>query len=184
MNPSLATIALGANIRSTIGAPAVTLAAALDALRPLGELSAVSSLWLTPPVGFADQPWFHNAVAQLRTPLDPASLLTELLRIEMSFGRNRAIAPANGPRTLDLDLLLYDDRLLSTKELTLPHPRLTDRAFVLLPLAEIAPTLVHPLTRLTIADHLALLPAEHRAACTQLNSRPQFPPETQPPSRS
>ena len=168
MNVSLATIALGANIDSPVGAPAQTLAAAVAALRPLGELCAVSSLWLTPPVGFPHQPWFHNAVAQLRTALEPEPLLAELLRIEQSHGRNRAHASASGPRTLDLDLLLFDDRILATEHLTLPHPRMTDRAFVLLPLAEIAPALVHPLTRLTIAQHLSMLPAADCEACARL----------------
>ena len=175
MSSSLATIALGANLDSPAGSPAATLAAAIAALRSLGELRAASSIWLTPPVGYADQPWFHNAVAQLETTLTPDDLLRSLLRIESSFGRNRAAQQSqpgnqqrNGPRTLDLDLLLFDERVLATSALTLPHPRLTERAFVLLPLAEIAPALVHPVTRLTIADHLALLSAADRDACVRL----------------
>ncbi len=164
----LATIALGANIDSSVGAPAATLAAAIERLSTLGLLLAQSSIWRTPPVGFAHQPWFHNAVVQLRTALPPASMLQNLLGIEAIFGRDRSAALPNGPRTLDLDLLLFDDVILATAELALPHPRLTERAFVLLPLAEIAPTLIHPITRRTIAEHLADLPAADRDACTRI----------------
>lgn len=169
----LATIALGANVDSPAGSPAQTLLAAIDHLRQLGELRATSSLWRTPPVGYADQPWFHNAVVQLRTTLAPALLLDHLLHIELLFGRDRSAshaAPRNGPRSLDLDLILVDQLTLDTPALTLPHPRFTDRAFVLLPLAEIAPTLRHPITSLTIADHLAALPAADRLACQRIPS--------------
>ena len=168
----LATIALGANMDSAAGSPAHTLSAAIERLRLLGAVRAASSIWLTPPVGYADQPWFHNAVVQLHTTLSPALLLENLLRIELSFGRNRSGSQTvlrNRPRSLDLDLILFDDLVLSTPALTLPHPRFTARAFVLLPLSEIAPTLIHPITQLAIEDHLAALPAADRAACTRID---------------
>ena len=167
----LATIALGANMDSPIGSPAQTLSAAVEDLRSLGELCAASSIWLTPPVGYADQPHFHNAVVQLHTTFSPVLLLENLLRIEVSFVRNRSgsqTAPRNGPRSLDLDLILFDDLVLTTPTLTLPHPRFHLRAFVLLPLAEIASQLIHPVTQLTIEDQLAALPAADRAACTRI----------------
>lgn len=137
---SLAYIALGANL----GEPATTVRAAFAALANLPEsrLARSSSLYRTAPVGLADQPDFINAVAALETRLEPEALLDELFEIESRFGRRRA--EKNGPRTLDLDLLLYDDRCLDLPRLTLPHPRMHLRAFVLRPLAEIAPQLALP----------------------------------------
>ncbi len=137
---SLAYIALGANL----GDPAATVNAAFAALDrlPQSRLLAKSALYRTTPVGIADQPEFVNAAAQLDTMLAPEALLDALLGIEQTFGRIRA--ERNGPRTLDLDLLLYDELTLSTPRLTLPHPRLHLRAFVLQPLAELAPELEIP----------------------------------------
>jgi len=137
---SLAYVALGANL----GDPASTVRAAFGALANLPESRVVhtSSLYRTAPVGLADQPDFINAVAALETTLAPESLLDALLDLENRFGRRRA--EKNGPRTLDLDLLLYDDLLLDLPRLHLPHPRLHLRAFVLQPLAEIAPELDIP----------------------------------------
>lgn len=137
---STAFVALGANL----GDPAATLRAALGALANLPESRVVrsSSLYRTAPVGITEQPEFVNAVARLETSLAPETLLDQLLDIEQRFGRIRA--ERNGPRTLDLDLLLYDDQLLELPRLTLPHPRLHLRAFVLYPLAEIAPDLALP----------------------------------------
>lgn len=137
---NIAYVALGANL----GDPATTVRAALGALANLPESRVVrsSSLYRTKPVGIADQPEFVNAVAQLETTLRPEALLDQLLDVEQRFGRIRA--EKNGPRTLDLDLLLYDDQFLELPRLTLPHPRLHLRAFVLQPLAEIAPNLIIP----------------------------------------
>jgi len=133
-------VALGANL----GDPAATLRAAFGALANLPESRLVhcSSLYRTAPVGILDQPEFVNAVAQLATTLAPEALLDGLLEIEQRFGRVRA--EKNGPRTLDLDLLLYNDQFVDLPRLTLPHPRLHLRAFVLQPMAEIAPDLVIP----------------------------------------
>lgn len=104
---------------------------------PETELLAASSLYRTAPVGYFDQPDFVNAVALVATGLGPGALLTQLLLIETQFGRKRS--RRNAPRTLDLDLLLYADQSMQSDNLTLPHPRMADRAFVLVPLAEIAP---------------------------------------------
>ena len=137
---SLAYIALGANL----GDPAATVNAAFAALDqlPQSRLLATSALYRTAPVGIADQPEFVNAAARIKTTLAPEALLDALLAIEQTFGRVRA--ERNGPRTLDLDILLYDDLTLATPRLTLPHPRLHLRAFVLQPLADLAPDLAIP----------------------------------------
>lgn len=138
--PHRAFIALGANL----GDPAAAVRLACEVLADLDgvELRAVSSLYRTAPVGLTGQPDFINAVAEISTDLDPQALLALLLGIEAAQGRIRH--EKNGPRTLDLDLLLYDDLELDLPELTLPHPRLHLRAFVLQPLAEIAPDLRIP----------------------------------------
>ena len=137
-------IALGANLPSPVGPPHQTLDAAIDRLAELGRLAAKSSYYSTDPVGYEDQPTFLNAAIALETPLDPQTLLDRLLEIERSFGRDRAHGVPNGPRTIDLDLLLYGDYVLSTQALQLPHPRMAQRSFVLLPMAEIAPERIHP----------------------------------------
>lgn len=133
-------VALGANL----GDPAATVKAAFAALANLPESRVVhcSSLYRTAPVGMTEQPEFVNAVAELDTTLAPEAVLEALLDIEKRFGRIRA--ERNGPRTLDLDLLLYNDQFVDLPRLTLPHPRLHLRAFVLYPLAEIAPNLKIP----------------------------------------
>jgi 2-amino-4-hydroxy-6-hydroxymethyldihydropteridine diphosphokinase len=137
-------IALGANLPSPAGSPRETLDAAIQRLSELGEMLAQSSYYSTDPVGYADQPTFLNAAVVLQTALDPHALLDRLLELERSFGRDRSHGIANGPRTLDLDLILYGDVVLSTQNLQLPHPRMAQRAFVLTPLAEIAPDRIHP----------------------------------------
>ena len=132
-------VGLGANL----GDAAATVRAALDELDHLPSTHCVarSSLYRSAPVD-GDGPDYINAVAELRTELQPAALLAALQAIEQRFGRERPYR--NAPRTLDLDLLLYGDQVLATPPLTLPHPRMHERAFVLLPLAEIAPELQVP----------------------------------------
>jgi len=137
-------LALGSNLSSPAGSPRQTLDAAVRRLEDLGHVTAVSRYYETAPVGYANQPTFLNAAAILETTLAPQALLTHLLAIEREFGRDRSHGIANGPRTLDLDILLYDDLVLGTPTLQLPHPRMHQRSFVLTPLVEIAPHLVHP----------------------------------------
>ena len=139
---ALAWIGLGANL----GDAAQTLTLALQALRALQgvKLAAVSSFWRSAPVD-APGPSFINAVARIQSELEPKALLSALLGLERSFGRERPFQ--NAPRTLDLDLLLYNDLNLEDEiepALTLPHPRMQQRAFVLAPLAEIDPDLILP----------------------------------------
>jgi 2-amino-4-hydroxy-6-hydroxymethyldihydropteridine diphosphokinase len=135
MTPVTAYIALGANLED----PVVQVRAGLAALATLPDtqLLVQSSLYRTAPVGYADQPDFINAVAAVDTELSPRELLDALLAIELNHGRVRQFA--NAPRTLDLDVLLYDDVEVNESGLTIPHPRMHERAFVLAPLAEIAP---------------------------------------------
>jgi 2-amino-4-hydroxy-6-hydroxymethyldihydropteridine diphosphokinase len=133
-------VALGANI----GDPAATVLAAFAALAdlPQSRVLRTSSLYRTVPLGLRNQPDFINAAAALETALGADALLDALLAIETRFGRHRR--GRNGPRTLDLDLLLHNDSQIDQPRLTVPHPRLHLRAFVLCPLAEIAPDLTIP----------------------------------------
>lgn len=130
---------MGGNLASWAGEPAATLAAAVERLGALGRVTRQSSLYSTEPVGYAAQPRFVNAVVALETGLEPRVLLEALLAIEAEFGRDRAAEFKNGPRTLDLDMLLLGDLRVSEVGLEIPHPRLAERAFVLVPLAEVGP---------------------------------------------
>jgi 2-amino-4-hydroxy-6-hydroxymethyldihydropteridine diphosphokinase len=135
-------VGIGANL----GEPERQIAAALDQLAAEEgiELVAVSSLRETEPVGYLDQPNFLNGVAQLETALPPVALLERLLAIEARLGRVRGEGPRFGPRTIDLDLLVYGDRTVEEPGLSVPHPRLAERRFALEPLAELAPGLKIP----------------------------------------
>jgi 2-amino-4-hydroxy-6-hydroxymethyldihydropteridine diphosphokinase len=140
MTGAAAYIGLGANLEDP-AAQVMAGMAALGAL-PHTRLVAQSSLYRTAPVGYADQPDFINAVAQVETDLSPRELLNALLATEIERGRVRQFP--NAPRTLDLDVLLYGALQLHEDGLTVPHPRMHERAFVLVPLAEIAPRCVIP----------------------------------------
>lgn len=158
-------IGLGSNLASFAGTPRGTIEAAFLSLANLGEVIARSSLYETAPVGFTGQPSFINAAAAVSTADLPEILLEKLLEIERKFGRDRRNSAPKGPRTLDLDLLLVDDLIVNTPALSLPHPALAERRFVLTPLAEIAPEVVHPQNGKTMRDLLRLLPdaGENRA---------------------
>ncbi|HUA91688.1 MAG TPA: 2-amino-4-hydroxy-6-hydroxymethyldihydropteridine diphosphokinase [Terracidiphilus sp.] len=151
---ALAYIGLGANLPSTAGSPEATMAAAAQRLAGLGRVVSCSSLYSTAPVGFDDQPRFVNAAVGLETDRSPRELLEALLMIEREFGRDRSAGIANGPRTLDLDILLYDGLVLRAYDLEIPHPRMVERAFVLVPLSEIAPELRDPRTGATMQQLL------------------------------
>ncbi len=133
-------IALGSNLRE----PQRQLQAGFEALArlPGTQLIVHSSLYLSAPVGYADQPDFVNAVAAIRTTLAPHALLDALLAIEREHGRVREFV--NAPRTLDLDIALYGEQVIHEPGLTVPHPRMHERAFVMAPMAEIAPDAVVP----------------------------------------
>lgn len=133
-------IALGANI----GRPEQQVRSGMEALAMLPDtrLTAMSSLYRSAPVGYVEQPEFINAVAQIETALAPRALLDELLAIERNFGRRREFQ--NAPRVLDLDILLYAQRVVDEPGLTIPHPRMHERAFVIVPLAEIAADVTIP----------------------------------------
>jgi 2-amino-4-hydroxy-6-hydroxymethyldihydropteridine diphosphokinase len=145
---------MGGNLDSWAGTPDATLAAAVLRLESLGHLVGRSSLYSTAPVGFHDQPRFVNAVVALETELEPRELLSGLLAIETEFGRDRTAGFANGPRTLDLDILLLEELEISEPELVIPHPRLAERTFVLMPLNEIAAAVVVPGRGKTVAQLL------------------------------
>ena len=150
-----AAIALGSNLTSSFGDREGNLREAFQRLVALGEVKAKSGFYDTEPVGYLDQPRFLNAAAILETELTPVELLRALLEMERSMGRERLIA--KGPRVIDLDLLLYGEKIVNTVELTLPHPEMHLRRFVLEPLVEIAPDWVHPVLGLTVQEMLARL---------------------------
>lgn len=150
-------IGMGANLPGPAGSPPATLAAAAERLGALGWITARSSLYSTAPVGFTDQPRFLNAVVALQTDLAPRPLLNALLAIEREFGRDRCTSLANGPRSLDLDILLIDGIALSEPGLEIPHPRLPERGFALIPLNEVAPHASDPRTGATVAQWLQRL---------------------------
>jgi 2-amino-4-hydroxy-6-hydroxymethyldihydropteridine diphosphokinase len=151
----VAAIALGSNLASEWGDRAANLREAVRRVKRLGQVRAVSRFYDTAPVGYTDQPNFLNAAMLLETELEPVELMRALLAVERAMGRDRAAAVAKGPRVIDLDLLLMDDVVMVTEALTLPHPAMAQRRFVLEPLKQIAPTLVDPLSGRTVAEMLA-----------------------------
>jgi 2-amino-4-hydroxy-6-hydroxymethyldihydropteridine diphosphokinase len=153
----LAAIGLGANLPSPAGKPELTLLAAMEDLAAAGEVEARSSLYRTEPVGFLDQPAFVNAAVTLETEMEPEELLDFLLGLERRYGRDRSHDRPDRPRMLDLDLLVFDERIVNSPKLTLPHPELARRRFVLVPLAEIAPGMRDPVTGITVKEMLERL---------------------------
>lgn len=153
----IAAIALGSNLASEWGDPTAAIQQAVHRLSSVGVVTAVSSLRSTEPVGYTAQPRFVNGVALVETEIPPQQLMRDLLEIERSLGRVREGAIAKGPRTIDLDLLLYDAQIVSTTELTVPHPEMHHRAFVLVPLAEVAPRMLHPVLGVEVQELLSQL---------------------------
>jgi 2-amino-4-hydroxy-6-hydroxymethyldihydropteridine diphosphokinase len=162
-------IALGSNLSSDVhGSPKDICEAALRALEDRGISVTSRSRWFrTAPVPVSDQPWFVNGVVAVATDLPPADLLSILHEVEAEFGRTRKIR--NEARLLDLDLIAYGDLVTDGRNAdgstgpVLPHPRMRERAFVLLPLADIAPNWRHPQTGEAIANLIEGLPADQRA---------------------
>jgi len=141
-------LALGTNLGDRLA----NLRTALDTLPPQVRIRRESGIYETPPWGFTEQPAFLNMVIEAETDLRPLTLLHYLKGLEASLGREKSFR--YGPRHIDLDILFYDDLLLDDELLTLPHPRLHERGFVLVPLAEIAPQYIHPRLKRSIADLL------------------------------
>jgi 2-amino-4-hydroxy-6-hydroxymethyldihydropteridine diphosphokinase len=155
-------IGIGGNLESAqFGPPRDTLTAALAALKEKRIRILTRSGWYrTEPVPRSDQPWFVNAVVSLATELGAKDLLNALQATERQFGRVRG--EPNAPRILDLDILDYQGEVMDTTSLVLPHPRLHERRFVLIPIAEIAPDWRHPISELTAVQLLAQLSSEQR----------------------
>lgn len=164
-----AALGLGSNLgdRSAHLAHAVAALSLLDGV----DVRAISSLWETPPWGIEDQPIFLNACVLIETSLPPHELLDACLAIERVHGRERS--QRWGPRTLDMDLLFHGETELATGTLTLPHPRLTERSFVLAPLAEIAPDKV--ISGRTVAEHLQRLSLDGIVNMGPMRERPVLP---------
>ena len=146
----LAYLSLGSNV----GNRERTLAQALQLLAaPDLRVVRVSALYETEPMELRDQPWFLNLVAEIETGLFPRQLLARTQKVEKELGRKRKVP--KGPRTIDIDILLYGDSVIETPDLTVPHPQMAERRFVLEPLAELAPELRHPVLRRTASELLA-----------------------------
>jgi 2-amino-4-hydroxy-6-hydroxymethyldihydropteridine diphosphokinase len=155
--PNLVYLSLGSNI----GDREAQLRRAQAQLGAAGRVLAVSSFYETEPVEVTQQPWFVNCAVALETPRTPLELMSEILTIEQEMGRRHEQnqGPQNkGPRSIDIDILLFADQIIDSKDLTIPHPAMHQRRFVLEPLAEIAPEIQHPLLHKTIRELHDTLP--------------------------
>ena len=151
--PTTVYLSLGSNV----GEREAQLRDAQIRLATTGRVSAVSPVYETEPVEFTAQPWFLNRALAIQTDLTPQQLMAAILRIEEEMGRLRV--QKKGPRSIDIDILLFDDLVVESEGLTIPHPAMHQRRFVLEPLADIAPQMLHPVFRKTIRELLDALPA-------------------------
>lgn len=142
-------LALGSNLDDRLA----NLKQAIAALPPQMEVKAKSHIYETPPWGHEDQPKFLNQVIMVKTYLEPEPLLKHIKRLEITLGRKPSFQ--YGPRSIDIDILFYDDLILGTPSLVIPHPGLHERGFVLLPLMDIAPDLVHPIKKKSVRELIA-----------------------------
>jgi 2-amino-4-hydroxy-6-hydroxymethyldihydropteridine diphosphokinase len=150
MKEHIVYLALGSNLGDRLA----NLKQAISSLTPQLEVKAKSQVYETPPWGYEDQPKFLNQVIKAQTYVDPEPLLKHLRRVEVALGRKESFP--NGPRLIDLDILFYDDQVLNTPSLVIPHPRLQERGFVLLPLMDIDPDLVHPVNKQSVREMAAV----------------------------
>ncbi|HYA87740.1 MAG TPA: 2-amino-4-hydroxy-6-hydroxymethyldihydropteridine diphosphokinase [Nitrospirota bacterium] len=162
----VAYIGLGSNM----GDKLATCRRAIEMLGKAGRVIKVSSFYCTEPIGYVSQEDFVNAVVEIETPLSPTALLAHCHVIEDALGRSRLVRW--GPRTIDLDILLYGDEIISGAELTIPHPLMAKRAFVLVPLSEIAPEIVHPVLKATVLQLLHGLREDHRVSLCDASVNP------------
>jgi 2-amino-4-hydroxy-6-hydroxymethyldihydropteridine diphosphokinase len=147
-------LSLGSNLGDRLG----NLRRCSRLLSDLGELRRVSSIYETEPMEVREQPWFLNCVVELDTSLSARELLREIQKIEAELGRKREIS--KGPRTIDIDILLFDSEIIEASDLHIPHPAMQKRRFVLAPLAEIAPQIKHPVLGKSAEELLQALPVE------------------------
>jgi 2-amino-4-hydroxy-6-hydroxymethyldihydropteridine diphosphokinase len=160
-----------------MGDRVANLRAATDRLTVAGTVKATSDLYETEPVDFRDQPWFVNCVVALETGSTPRDLLAHALAIEEAMGRRRT--RDKGPRAIDIDILLFGDRVIDEPGLTIPHPAMHQRRFVLAPLAEIAAGVLHPSIKKTARQLLAELPAGQAVRILTPETRDLSPPATE-----
>lgn len=161
-------LSLGSNLGDRVG----HIQAVLAMLRGRGvAIRRVSSFYRTEPVGFRAQPWFVNCAAEAETELAPLRLLGTLQAVERALGRRRGTP--QGPRPIDIDILLYENRVVRSARLTIPHERMDERRFVLVPLRELAPHLRHPVTDRTVAEMLGDLRDKSQVVKLELGFEPQ-----------